>query len=340
MWLKRPENTYLYFITVLTMIPIPQYAMELPEGHPVKVYFEENQLIQSLLAQIIQLDIQQEFELFYNLFNQLSQVEKPFARKENQLFPYLEKHGWTGPSQGMWAFHDLIRDLFRDVRKFIEDKNFTKLSVKIRHIIDEFHRLISVEEHRLFPNALDMLSEDEWKEMRDGDLEIGWMLENEPTPYPEQEYIHPSEDRRVRKLPFSVNDRIRLNEGYMTTEQLNLILQFMPVDLTYVDENDRVVFYNRGENRVFPRSAGIIGREVKFCHPPKSVDTVLQILEEFKKGTQDTAEFWINFKDKKIHIRYFAIRDNEHNYKGVIEMSQDITDILKIEGQNRLLDWG
>jgi len=204
--------------------------------------------------------------------------------------------------------------------------------------------LMQVEEHRLFPNALELLSEDDWQEMRAGDVEIGWMLSQEPVPYPEEkedeEYIHPGEDRRKRRLPFSTDDRIRMNEGYLSTEQLNLMLQFMPVDLTYVDENDLVVFYNRGENRVFPRSAGIIGREVKFCHPPKSLDPVLQILAEFKKGTQDTAEFWINFKaEKKIHIRYFAVRDKEGNYKGVIEMSQDITEILKIEGQKRLLDW-
>ena len=112
-----------------------------------------------------------------------------------------------------------------------------------------------------------------------------------------------------------------------------------PKGSTFVDENDKVVFYNRGEDRVFPRSKGIIGREVKFCHPPKSVDMVLRIVEEFKAGTKDVAEFWFNFKGQAIHVRYFAIRDNNKQYKGVIEMSQDITDIQKLEGQKRLLDW-
>ncbi len=330
----------LYLSIELLMSSWPNYVTALAEGHPVKVYFEENQLIQSLLSEILRLNAQQDFEQFFNLFNQLAEVEKRFTRKENQLFPYLEKHGWTGPSQGMWTFHDQIRDLFREVRACIEAKTLNKVSPIIKRIARELSHLIETEEHRLFPNALELLSEDDWKEMREGDVEIGWMLAHEPTPYPAEEYVHPGEDRRKRRLPFSTDDRIRLDEGYLSTEQLNLMLKFMPVDLTYVDENDKVVFYNRGENRVFPRSAGIIGREVKFCHPPKSVDHVLKILEEFKKGTQDTAEFWINFKDKKIHIRYFAIRDKEDNYKGVIEMSQDITDILKIEGQQRLLDWG
>jgi len=322
------------------MNAIPQYAVKLSDGHPVKVYFEENVFIRSLLQQLVNTEINSDFEAFFNIFNQLSEIEKRFARKENQLFPYLEKHGWTGPSQGMWAFHDKIRDSFRSLRKCIDTKEFASIEGLVYEIIDDLQGLMHIEEVRLFPSALELLNEDEWKEMREGDVEIGWMLNEEPTPYPPVEYVHPGEDRRKKRLPFSTEDRIHLDEGYMTGEQLNLMLQFMPVDLTYVDENDRVIFYNRGENRVFTRSAGVIGREVKFCHPPKSVDTVLQILEEFKKGTQDKAQFWINFKDRKIHIRYFAIRDKENNYKGVIEMSQDITEILKIEGQNRLLDWG
>jgi hypothetical protein len=125
----------------------------------------------------------------------------------------------------------------------------------------------------------------------------------------------------------------------MTVEQVNLLFKTMPLDLTYVDENDRVIFYNRGEERVFPRSAGIIGREVKFCHPPKSVGTVLKILDEFRKGTKSESSFWINYKERLIYIRYFAVRDANKNYKGVIEISQDITDIKKIEGEKRLLDW-
>ena len=125
----------------------------------------------------------------------------------------------------------------------------------------------------------------------------------------------------------------------MLPEQINLLLKFMPVDITYVDENDTVIFYNRGEDRVFPRSAGIIGREVKFCHPPKSVDQVLMILREFKAGRKDEAEFWIEFKGKFIHIRYFAIRDEEGAYKGVIEVSQDVTHIRSLSGERRLLDW-
>jgi DUF438 domain-containing protein len=168
------------------------------------------------------------------------------------------------------------------------------------------------------------------------------MFDEAPAPYPAHtadEYIHPSQDTKKRKLPFSLDGRIDLEQGHMLPEQINWLLKFMPVDITYVDENDIVIFYNRGEDRVFPRSAGIIGREVKFCHPPKSVDQVLMILREFKAGRRDEAEFWITFKGKFIHIRYFAIRDDEGTYKGVIEVSQDVTHIRGLEGQQRLLDW-
>lgn len=186
--------------------------------------------------------------------------------------------------------------------------------------------------------ALELLKEEDWKEMKKGDEEIGWMLKQAPSKWGEEK--SEKEPEEIKKdLPFPMDQRLRMDEGYMTLEQINLMLKFMPVDLTYVDENDRVVFYNRGEERVFPRSAGIIGREVRFCHPPKSVGTVLRIVEEFRQGTKDTAEFWIQYRGRVIHIRYFAIRDKDQNYKGVIELSQDITEIKKIEGERRLLSW-
>ncbi|HEY8270609.1 MAG TPA: PAS domain-containing protein [Pseudobdellovibrionaceae bacterium] len=309
--------------------PYPDYVAELPADHPVRAYIEENTYLREILREIDETDAVTEFQKFFNLFNQLSEVEKHYARKENQLFPFLERHGWTGPSQGMWNFHDAIRDLLRAVRKQIENKNVAGLNEEMRVIFAEMQRMMLIEETRLFPNALQLLTEEEWQQMRAGDEEIGWMLKTKPISY--------SQETKVK--PTSIGDRFRLDEGFLTPEQVNLMLKFMPVDLTYVDENDRVLFYNRGEDRVFPRSAGIIGREVRFCHPPKSVGTVLRILEEFKKGTKNEAAFWIQFKGRIIHIRYFAIRDREMKYKGVIEMSQDITEIQKLEGEQRLLDW-
>jgi len=315
---------------------------EYPDGHPVRVYLEENQFTKEIFQQLLNLDIQVDFQIYYNLFNQLCEIEKHFARKENQLFPYLEKYGWTSPSQNMWAFHDRIREEIKAIRLNIEDKKLENIRNEIFNLSKSLDHLMQVEEHKLLPNAMNMLSEDDWKEFYEGDKEIGWMFSTPPKQYPkmtEEEYIHPSQDKKKRELPFSLDDKTHYDEGYLSPEQVNSIFRILPIDITYVDENDRVVFYNRGDDRVFPRSAGIIGREVKFCHPPKSVDQVLKILEEFKAGRQDTAEFWIQFKGQFVHIRYFAVRDENKVYKGVIEMSQDVTDIKKLEGDKRLLDW-
>ena len=200
--------------------------------------------------------------------------------------------------------------------------------------------MMLVEEMRLLPNALELLIEEDWVEMLKGEQEIGWAFNIRPL---SNDSVTSAVSEEFTNGPNTFQGSsiagIPLNEGFMNPEQINLMLQFLPVDLTYVDENDRVIFYNRGEERVFPRSPAVIGREVRFCHPPKSVETVLKILEEFKKGTKDEAAFWINYRGQKVHIRYFAIRDKDKKYKGVIEVSQDITDIQNLEGEQRLLSW-
>jgi len=314
-------------------------ATSLPEGHPVSVYYQEKEIINTLLEEISGVHAMAELQKYTNIFNQLQTIEKRFARKENQLFPFLEKKGWNGPSQGMWSFHDNLREQFRLLRKNMDAKEFDKIETNIPFLVEGIFRLMNTEDMVLFPNALDLLTENDWISMRKGEEEIGWMLPETPAAFPNVEYIHPSEDFTQREITFSLENNSHFDEGYMSLEQVNLLLKTMPLDLTFVDENDKVIFYNRGEERVFPRSAGIIGREVKFCHPPKSVGTVLKIIESFKNGTQNEASFWINFKERLIYIRYFAVRDADKTYKGVIEMSQDITDIKKIEGEQRLLDW-
>ena len=313
---------------------------ELSEGHPIRTYLHETELIQNLLEEIMRTDPETEYQKFYNLFYHLSTVEKRFVRKENQLFPFLELRGWTNPSQNMWSFHDTIRDMFRLVRKNLEDKDPLAAKENMVYIEDNLHRLLNVEYNILFARALELLTEEDWIKMRQGEDEIGWMLSSPPPTYPnESGYVHPSMDTSIRTDVVFDEKAQHYDEGYMTIEQVNLLLKTLPIDITFVDEYDKVIFYNRGEERVFPRSAGIIGREVKFCHPPKSVGTVLKIVEAFRAGTQNEANFWFNYRGRLIYVRYFAVRDAQKNYKGVIEMSQDITDIKLIEGERRLLEW-
>jgi hypothetical protein len=312
-------------------IYFPPYAQELSDDHPVRLFFVERQFLKSVMKELNEASPVEEPQLFFNVFNQLCEVEKRFARKENQLFPFLEKRGWFGPSQGMWSFHDAIRDQIRSVRSKFVTKAIADLKTETRLLLEELDRLLSIEEMRLFPNALNLLTPEDWTEMQRGEVEIGWMMPLQPRAA--------SAIPAGKGLPFPTEGRLHLDEGWMLPEQINLLLKFLPFDLTYVDENDRVIFYNRGEVRVFPRSAAIIGREVRFCHPPKSVDTVLRIVEAFRSGEKDDAEFWIRHRGRMLHIRYFAIRDNQKRYKGVVEVSQDITEIQKLEGERRLLNW-
>ncbi|MCK5814899.1 MAG: hemerythrin domain-containing protein, partial [Flavobacteriaceae bacterium] len=217
----------------------------LPEGHPVKIYYDERDLIESLLFQLEDSDCVADFQKYYNVFNELATIEKRFVRKENQLFPYLEKHGWEGPSQGMWSFHDNLRDQIRLINTYNEEKNTEKIIENLPYLTEGIKRLLSIEDTRLFPNAMNLLSEEDWKEFYIGDEEIGWMLAEKPAPYPAQEteeYIHPSQDFTERKLSFSTENTFHYDEGYMTPEQVNLLLRFLPIDITYVDENDKVIF--------------------------------------------------------------------------------------------------
>lgn len=303
---------------------------ELNDNHPIKIYLKENILIKDFLEKLKNISIHDDFEMFFSIFNNLCEIEKHYVRKENQLFPFIEKYGWNTTTQYMWTFHDQIREEFKEIRAKIEKKDFDDITFSIKDLIDNINHMILLEETTLFPNALNALISEDWDEISIGDKEVGYMMD--------VEYIHPKDDKKRRKIDLAT-DAIYFEEGYLTPNQINLIFKHLPLDITYVDENDKVIFYNNGDERIFPRSPGIIGREVKFCHPPKSVDNVLKILEEFKFGTKDSAEFWINFKDSFIHIRFFAIRDKDRNYKGVMEITQNVSDIKSLEGERRILDW-
>lgn len=310
-----------------------KYVGGLSRTHPLFVFFEENDYIKKLIEVFESANINSDREHFLNVFNQLSNVEKRYTRKENQLFPYLEKYGWFGPGQGMWSFHDHIRDIFRHIRTLFDtiDENREQISEYQNILCSELNRMIAVEEGHLLPYANTLLKEDDWASIEKGDSEIGWAHKEKADTQEEHFFSSLNNDLS--------NNFVNLEVGKLNFEQINLLFKFMPFDVTLVDENDRVVFYNRGEERVFPRSPGVIGREVRFCHPPKSLDKVLRIVKEFKNGTRDVAEFWIRYREKVIHIRYFAIRDRENCYKGVLEISQDITEIQKLTGEQRLLNW-
>ncbi|MAG13963.1 MAG: hypothetical protein CMN78_05150 [Spirochaetales bacterium] len=267
----------------------------------------------------------------------LSRVETHYRRKENQLFPYLEKHGITAPPQVMWGVHDDIRALSKQTTEAFEGRNLSAILENGKKFTKAITDMIFKEEHILFPISLDALDESEWIDIRKGENDIGYAFEGPAGEWPGE--TDGSEVSRESSNAGEEAGRLELDTGRLTLNQINLLLKTLPVDVTFVDENDRVQYFSAGKERIFPRSPGIIGRNVQNCHPPKSLDVVNRIVGEFKAGTKSTADFWIRVQGRLIYIRYFAVRDENDAFKGTLEVSQDITDISSIEGERRLLDW-
>jgi len=304
----------------------------LPAGHPVHTLMLENRACEGILKEAESItDYVKDRDKLLGILDRLAQVDKHYLRKENQLFPIIETKGITGPSKVMWALHDDIRGFIKDVRKRMMDNKMEKVAIEA--LVKMVNDMIYKEEHILFPMTLETLSEDEWAKVRKGEEEIGfaWIK-------PETEW-RPAAGSFQQELLAEKVGSLNLDTGQLTAEQVNLILTHLPIDISFVNENDEVAYYSATPERIFPRSAGVIGRKVQNCHPPRSVDMVEKILSSFKAGTKDAAEFWIQMGGKVIHIRYFAVRDSAGKYRGCLEVSQDITQIQKIAGQKRLLDW-
>ena len=293
-------------------------------GHPVHTYLQENLEIANLIREIRSVPESEKFKLFHKL----RELEIHYARKENQIFPILEKNGISGPPQVMWAVHDEIRALLKTTK--IEEIELTLKKVE---------DMIYKEEHILFPMTLESFSEPDWINARKGEEEIGFIFGVEPgvqwKPITAAD-VHKPLPSQTAKL----EDGLNLDVGNLTREQINIMLKTLPVDLTFVNENDEVAYYSDTEDRIFPRSRGIIGRHVQKCHPPKSVHIVEDILKKFKSGETNVAEFWIQMNGNFIMIRYFAMRDDEGKYIGTLEVSQELSRLRSLEGERRLVQWG
>ena len=290
-------------------------------GHPVHTYLQENLEIANLIRQI---RTAKEGEKL-SLFKQLSQVEVHYARKENQVFPILEKIGISGPPQVMWAVHDKIRAGLKNEK--IEE---------IESILEQVEDMIYKEESILFPMILEGFEESDWVSVRDGEEEIGYAFG--VIPGTEWKPISTSDVHKPIEAK-SIRDKLNLEIGNLSPDQINIMLKTLPVDITFVDEKDEVAYYSDTEDRIFPRSKGIIGRAVQKCHPPKSVHVVEDILQKFKSGEKDVAEFWIQMEGNFILIRYFAMRDEEGKYVGTLEVSQELSRLRKLQGVRRLVQW-
>jgi uncharacterized protein len=275
-------------------------------------------------------------------FNALTDVDKHYRRKENLLFPFLEAKGITGPPTVMWGKHDETRVQLKnaiDILQQPKDLNAARLVDSIDRVLAPASKsitdMIMKEEEILFPMTMDELTDQEWYDILLQTNEIGYCLYD-----PIDEWVPENADKSFSEMrnEFS-GGTIRLPSGSFGIDELTVLLNTLPADITFVDKNDKVKYFSQGEHRVFDRNRAILGRDVRMCHPPHSMHIVDKILNDFKSGKESAAPFWIQMQGKFIYITYLPLRDKDNKYLGTIEFSQDLTALRALEGEQRLLTY-
>ena len=342
---------------------------EYPENHPLWVYLEEINAVEKVALEADELLKHDTFikNPWLGVFDSLAQWRIHLSRKQNQLYPMLEDHGFDRPTRIMWTFDDGVRDAISASYALLREDKYEEFLTSVPDTLAKLRDLNSKELEVLLPTSFKLLSDEEFVRMSKNDHEIGYAIINPPGLYVVpgindsaaqlnannsgqngavsneflndlagllSKYVGPVGGAQVGK-----DAVLDVATGKLTLEQINLLFRHLPVDLSYVDENELVKFYSDTPHRIFPRSANVIGREVKNCHPAKSVHVVEEIVEKFRSGEQSQAEFWINKPGLFIYVIYTAVRDEHGKFRGVLEMMQDCTHIRELEGSRTLLTW-
>jgi uncharacterized protein len=327
-------------------------SKEIPEGHPVDVFKQENLELKKVtgktkdLLDSVSKVPEGTFQNFKNVllscFNDLLDVDKHYQRKEYLMFPYLEKKEITGPPKVMWGKHDEIREQLKGCIALLKEPELSKndlvesLDLIFYPVVKALDDMVQKEEEILFPMAMDVITEDDWWSIHQQTLEFGFTLYD-----PQVEWKPEGIEKSSEAVTATNGDgTIQLPSGSFTSQEILAILNTAPVDMTFVDKDDKVKYFTQGSHRIFARSRSIINRDVRLCHPPGSVDIVEKILADFKSGKTSHAPFWIQMKGKFILIEYFALRDEKGEYLGTLEVSQDLKEARSLEGEKRILSYG
>lgn len=349
---------------------------ELPEGHPLHTLLKENEEIikdsekLSLYARGAITTTSKERRAQYlnaliRLAEEMLGIRRHFMKIQMLLFPYLERRGLTAVPRVLWTKQDQVIHKIKLLLQALRYGDVEKIGKEALELTNSLTDMVFRENTILFPTAHTLLTEGEWAAIKEEERVIGYYKyvpsknvwkPKEPPKYP-YEVVSGINEEQIEKLPNEIKallsrsskdiddytpvgkDRVKLNEGYLSVKELDAILRTLPIDISFVDSEDRLRYYSGGKERIFVRTRTVIGRKVDLCHPPRSVNIVKKILEEFKAGRRDSAEFWIRMGDRLIHIRYFPVRDEDGKYLGTLEVVQDITDLEKISGEKRILDW-
>jgi hypothetical protein len=327
--------------------------LHLTAGHPISILMEEHKIMleraDRLKRNVGMIEEACDVVHVGDVLTDLQGIVKDFAdaenhylREENVLFPTMEKHGITEPPAIMWMEHNKIREIKKKLLDLVEKWNSmqfadfkTKLSEAAKPLCEILPNHFFKENNILFPAALQMITASEWEEVRKEFDEIGYCCFTPPQAIVAIQSGKPEKP----KIETGAEGMLQFETGSLSKEEAEAILDTIPLDISFVDKDNSVKYFNKAEKRIFVRTKAVLGREVQQCHPQKSIHIVNKIVEAFKAGMKDVAEFWITLDNRFIHILFFAVRDKNRKYLGTLEVVQDVTDIRKLEGQKRLLDW-
>jgi hypothetical protein len=327
--------------------------IHLAAGHPINILMEEHRIMLERADRLKVLVgmIEKACDVVYvgDALKELQEIAKDFAdsekhylREENVLFPTLEKHGVTEPPAVMWMEHNQIREVKKNLQSLVEKWNtihFDEFKAKLADAAEPLCEILPShffkENNILFPTALKVITDSEWIDVQKEFDEIGYCCFTPKT-------LIEATQATVAEKPKAATEQegtVQFETGRLTKEEIEAILDTVPLDISFVDANDQVKYFSKAEKRIFVRTKAVLGRKVQMCHPQKSIHVVNKIVEAFKTGKKDVAEFWMTLDNRFVHIRFFAVRDKNQRYLGTLEVVQDVTDIRKLEGQRKLLDW-
>ncbi|MBT0159838.1 DUF438 domain-containing protein [Candidatus Bathyarchaeota archaeon A05DMB-2] len=330
---------------------LEKQTLNLQPSQPISILTEEHKIMVKMVEQLVTLAskllkvsdiryVSEEIHQVEHLAEDFTDSEKHYLREENVLFPIIEKHGITEPPAVMWMEHNDIRELEKKLHVLVNDLDNMGFPAFKEQLWDTAKTLDNLlpnhfykENNVLFPAAMSVVTAEEWKEIRREFDEIGYCYFTPPELI---KIMPPPETAPVQAAAEGV---LQFETGNLTKEQLDGLLNTLPVEITFVDADDTVRYFNKPEQRIFVRTKAVIGRKVQKCHPEKSLHIVSKIVDSFKTGKRNVAEFWITLDNRFVHIRFFAVRDASGKYLGTMEVVQDVTSIKKLEGERRLLDW-
>ena len=324
-------------------------AKEIPAGHPVDTFKKENLELEKVINELEQLfkklkgirdiEVKSWLNKVHALFNSLMDVDKHYKRKEYLVFPIMEQYGITGPPKVMWGKHDEIRTMLKASIESVStpgpvtpDEAAAITELVLLPAVTGVSDMISKEEEILLPMCMDKLTDSDWYSVYKQTHEFGYCL------YDPHEEWKPK-GLNISEVTYNTGSNVLLSTGSFNLDEMESLFKTLPIDITFVDKEDKVKFFSLGPDRVFIRNRAILGRDVRMCHPPSSVHVVEQILADFKSGKESNAAFWISMQGKFIYIAYFALRGKEGEYLGTIEFTQDLTKLRQLEGEQRLLSY-